>query len=171
MLAGEDISVSMAENSPDVIIDAPATTEISNGQTKSSATVTLKHVSANPANYNFFVPIKGVVSDTFNVDRKHLAVDIVAASKSVIKSIQKGTVIFSSWTPEGGQTLIIQHPNDFLSLYKHNAVLLKKVGTFVQAGDAVALVGNTGEITSGPHLHFELWKSGVAVNPMSYISF
>jgi murein DD-endopeptidase MepM/ murein hydrolase activator NlpD len=171
VLAGEDINVSMAENSPDVIIDAPATPDVSNGQTYSSATVVLKHVSASPANYNFFVPIKGVVSDTFNVDRKHLAVDIVATSKSVIKSIQKGTVIFSSWTPEGGQTLIIQHPNDFLSLYKHNAVLLKKVGTFVQAGDAVALVGNTGELTSGPHLHFELWKSGVAVNPMSYISF
>jgi murein DD-endopeptidase MepM/ murein hydrolase activator NlpD len=171
VLAGEDINVSITENSPDVIIEAPAVPEVENGQTNSSATVALKHVGANPANYNFFVPIKGVVSDTFNVDRKHLAVDIVAPSKSVIKSIQKGTVIFSSWTTGGGQTLIIQHPNDFLSVYKHNAALLKKVGTFVQAGDAVALVGNTGELTSGPHLHFELWKSGVAVNPMSYINF
>ena len=122
-------------------------------------------------NYNFFVPISGVVSDTFNVDRKHLAVDIAAESKSVIKSVQKGTIVFSSWTPGGGHTLIIQHPNEFLSVYKHNTVLLKKEGTFVNAGDAIALVGNTGELSSGPHLHFELWKNGVAVNPQQYISF
>ncbi|MDB9791215.1 MAG: M23 family metallopeptidase [Bacteroidia bacterium] len=167
VLAGEDINVFLTENSTDVIIESPAVPEISNGRPN----VALKHVRVNPANYNFFVPLKGVVSDTFNVDRKHRAMDIVAPSKSVIKSIQKGTVIFSSWTTRGGQTLIIQHPNDFLSVYKHNAALLKKVGTFVQAGDAVALVGNTGELTSGPHLHFELWKSGVAVDPMSYINF
>jgi len=171
VLAGEDITVSIAEDSPEVIIDDPSAPEVSNGQTNNSGTVALKHVGASPDNYNFFVPIKGVVSDTFNVDRKHLAVDIVAPSGSVIKSIQKGTVIFSSWTPGGGQTLIIQHPNDFLSVYKHNAALLKKVGTFVQAGDAVALVGSTGELTSGPHLHFELWKNGVAVNPLNYVSF
>ncbi|MFB1004404.1 MAG: M23 family metallopeptidase, partial [Bacteroidia bacterium] len=68
-------------------------------------------------------------------------------------------------------TMLIQHPNDFISVYKHNAVLLKKEGTFVHAGDAVALVGNTGELSSGPHLHFELWKKGVTVNPLDFINF
>lgn len=171
VLAGEDVSVTMAENSPEVIIDAPATPVEPSENNAATSSVPLRHVGAVPANYNFFVPLKGVISDTFNVDRKHLAVDIAAPSKSVIKAAQKGTVIFSSWTPGGGQTLIVQHPNDFLSVYKHNAALLKKVGTFVQAGDAVALVGSTGELTSGPHLHFELWKKGVAVNPINFINF
>ncbi len=125
----------------------------------------------DPKSYNLFLPLKGVVSDTFNIDRKHLAVDIAAKSKEVIKSVQKGTVIFSDWTPGGGHTLVIQHPNELISVYKHNAVLLKKEGTFVNAGDAVALVGNTGELSSGPHLHFELWSKGIAVNPQHYINF
>ena len=85
--------------------------------------------------------------------------------------MQKGTVIFSGWTASGGHTAVIQHPNNFISVYKHNAVILKKEGTVVNFGDAIALVGNSGELTSGPHLHFELWKNGVAVNPLDFISF
>ena len=100
-----------------------------------------------------------------------MAIDISAESKSVIKSIQKGTVIFSEWTPSGGHTLVIQHPNDFISVYKHNAVLLKKMGSFVNAGDAIALVGNTGELTSGPHVHFELWKKGIGCEPYTIHKF
>lgn len=125
----------------------------------------------DPRSYNLFLPLKGVVTDTFDLERKHLAVDIAAKEKEVVKSVQKGTVIFSDWTPSGGHTLVIQHPNELISVYKHNAVLLKKEGTFVNAGDAVALVGNTGELSTGPHLHFELWNKGVAVNPGNYINF
>lgn len=127
--------------------------------------------SSKAENYSFFIPVSGVISDSFNIQRNHLGIDIVAKSKEVIKAIQNGTVVFSGWTSKGGHTMIIQHLNNFISVYKHNAVLLKKTGTFVSAGDAVALVGNTGELTSGPHLHFELWKNGFAVNPCNYLNF
>jgi murein DD-endopeptidase MepM/ murein hydrolase activator NlpD len=165
VLAGEDVSINMADleehdQAVEVIPLAPVV-----------ASISIRPAEPTANDYNFFVPLKGVVSDTFNLDRKHLAVDIAAKSKEVIKSVQKGTVIFASWTPNGGHTLIIQHPGNFISVYKHNAVLLKNEGAFVNAGDAVALVGNTGELSSGPHLHFELWKRGVAVNPQNYINF
>lgn len=125
----------------------------------------------NPVDYSFYTPLKGVITDSFNVDRKHFAVDIASQKGEVVKAIQQGTVIYSAWNPKTGYTLIVQHANDFLSVYEHNAVLLKKEGTFVQPGDAVALVGNTGELTSGPHLHFELWNRGVALDPQKYIRF
>jgi murein DD-endopeptidase MepM/ murein hydrolase activator NlpD len=165
VLAGEDVSINMADleeldEELEVAFEAPVASSIS-----------IRPAEPSANNYNFFVPLMGVVSDTFNLDRKHLAVDIAAKSKEVIKSVQKGSVIFAAWTPNGGHTLIIQHPGNFISVYKHNAVLLKNEGAFVNAGDAIALVGNTGELSSGPHLHFELWKRGVAVNPQNYINF
>jgi murein DD-endopeptidase MepM/ murein hydrolase activator NlpD len=125
----------------------------------------------SPKNYSFYVPVKGVISDTFNIERKHLAVDIAAKDRDVIKSIQRGTVIYSAWNPKTGHSIIIQHPNEFVSVYRHNSVLLKKEGTFVKAGEAIALVGSTGELTTGPHCHFELWNRGIAVDPQKYISF
>ena len=168
VLAGEDVNIDLVEKRLDsvTLIEPERMPEVTSGESE----VRIRTAQVNH-NYNFFIPLSGVISDTFNVDRKHFAVDIAAESKSVIKSIQKGTVIFSAWTPNGGNTIIIQHPNEFISVYKHNAALLKKVGTFVNAGDAVALVGNSGELTSGPHLHFELWKRGVAVDPKVYINF
>ena len=172
VLAGEEVDI---EKTLESALDTTRLEEESNDEAEApqtqTAPVSIKKAESLPRDYNFFVPILGVISDTFNVDRKHLAIDISAESKSVIKSIQKGTVIFSEWTPSGGHTLVIQHPNDFISVYKHNAVLLKKMGSFVNAGDAIALVGNTGELTSGPHVHFELWKKGIAVNPTQYINF
>lgn len=128
-------------------------------------------IAPDPVNYSFYSPLKGILSDSFNLERKHYAVDILAPEKTVVKAVQKGTVIFSAWNPESGYTMVVQHPKDFLSVYKHNAVLLKKEGNFVRAGDAIALVGNTGELSSGPHLHFELWNKGVALDPAKYISF
>ena len=125
----------------------------------------------DPVSYSFYLPLKGRVTDTFNVERKHFAVDIAGKEKEVVKAVQKGTVIFSEWNPKAGYTIVIQHANDFLSVYKHNAVLLKKEGNFVRAGDAIALVGNSGELSSGPHLHFELWNKGVALDPQKYIGF
>jgi len=171
ILEGEDVNIDM----PDDIIEKPAKTVASSSvaaNSKTSTEVKMVRASLKAArNYSFFVPLKGVISDTFNADRKHYAVDIAAKSKEVIKAVQKGTVVFSAWTAVGGHTLIIQHPNDFVSVYKHNAALLKKEGTFVNAGDAIALVGNTGELTTGPHLHFELWSKGLPVNPQEYINF
>ncbi len=171
VLAGEDIAMDQ-----DIVNAALATTDEELNIEGEEIQIENSGNSVRPAdkykvNYSFFIPLKGVISDTFNPDRKHFGVDIVANSRDVIKSAQKGTVVFAAWTPTGGHTMLIQHPNDFISVYKHNAVLLKKEGTFVNAGDAVALVGNTGELTSGPHLHFELWKKGLTVNPLNFINF
>lgn len=182
ILAGEDVDVELPprETTPEPAIETPAEVEPAVSQrpeeqvtqvVSTTAPLTNRPANAIPQAYSFFRPLKGIVSDTFNMERKHLAIDIAAKKKAVIKSIQKGSVIFSDWTPGGGHTLVLQHPNEFVSVYKHNAVLLKKVGTFVNAGDAIALVGNSGEHTTGPHLHFELWHKGIPVNPKKYISF
>jgi len=130
----------------------------------------IKSVSEN--NYlMFFTPLTGLISDGYNSKTKHFGVDLVAKEKSRISSVLDGTVIISHWTSETGHVIAIQHKNDYISLYKHNSLLLKEVGDFVNAGDHVAIIGNSGELSSGPHLHFELWHKGAPVNPENYISF
>jgi len=125
----------------------------------------------DPVSFSFFSPIKGLVSNIFNPGEDHLGVDIVAGENEVIKSVQDGIVIFSEWTSETGHVIIIQHPGDFISVYKHNSALLKEQGELVKAGEPVAIIGNSGELTSGPHLHFELWFDGNPVNPENYVNF
>mgnify|MGYP000442267574 CR=1 FL=1 len=117
----------------------------------------------------FFPPVKGVISQKYSP--KHYGVDLVSKPNEVVKSVLDGTVIFSAWTIETGYTIAVQHENNFVSIYKHNSDLLKKTGTFVRAGEAIAIIGNTGELSSGPHLHFELWYNGSPVNPEDYIVF
>ena len=118
-----------------------------------------------------FPPIKGIVTDKFGDARGHLGVDVVSAEGTRVSSILDGTVIFSEWTVETGYVMMVQHDNQLVSVYKHNGKLLKKAGMRVAAGEAIAMVGNSGELTTGPHLHFELWYSGVPLNPENYISF
>jgi murein DD-endopeptidase MepM/ murein hydrolase activator NlpD len=120
---------------------------------------------------HFFTPVRGVITNSFNSLNSHFGTDIVAAPNEVVKATLDGTVIMASWTLETGYVLQIQHANNLISIYKHNAELLKKVGMRVKAGDAVAIVGNSGELTTGPHLHFELWQNGIALNPETYIIF
>ncbi|SHJ09994.1 Peptidase family M23 [Tangfeifania diversioriginum] len=120
---------------------------------------------------HFFLPVKGVVSNHFNSSAEHFGVDLVGEPNSRISSVLDGTVIFSGWTIETGYVIYIQHDAELISVYKHNAELLKKVGDRVRAGEAIAIIGNTGEQTTGPHLHFELWHDGTAVNPAEYIDF
>ncbi|MFI5221666.1 MAG: M23 family metallopeptidase [Bacteroidia bacterium] len=122
-------------------------------------------------NMNFFIPVQGIVSNAFDYGNDHYAVDVVTKPNEPVKAVLDGRVVISSWTPETGNVLVIQHRNNILSVYKHNAVLLKKVGTFVNAGDAIAIVGNSGELTTGPHLHFEIWENGNPVNPEQFINF
>lgn len=119
----------------------------------------------------FFTPIKGVVTSEFNPVERHYGIDIVAKKDEAIKSVLDGTVIFSNWTLETGYVIGIQHVQDIVSVYKHNAALLKKIGDMVKAGEPVAIIGETGETATGPHVHFELWSHGIPVNPKDYIAF
>lgn len=119
---------------------------------------------------HFFCPLKGVISNGYDI-AMHPAVDITAPAKSVVSSVLGGTVISAGWDEASGYTIHIQHPGDIISIYKHNEKLLKKVGDKVSAGTPVALVGNTGSLTTGDHLHFELWHDGESVDPTKYISF
>lgn len=120
----------------------------------------------------FFVPpLKGTTSAGFRPDKKHYGIDIVAPRNTAIKAVADGVVITSDWTYDTGNVIAVQHENNIVSFYKHNSVLLKKVGSFVKAGEAVAIIGNTGELTDGPHLHFELWYNGNPVNPAEYVNF
>jgi murein DD-endopeptidase MepM/ murein hydrolase activator NlpD len=119
----------------------------------------------------FFPPLKGTITNGFSVQSKHFGVDIIGIKDAPIKSVLDGTVVISTWTYESGYVIAIQHSSNVISLYKHNSALLKKVGEIVNAGDPIAIIGNSGEQTTGPHLHFELWYEGRAVNPLEFISF
>ncbi len=120
----------------------------------------------------FFVPpVKGKVEHSFSQENAHLGTDIIAPKNTPVKSIMDGVVINSDWTLENGNTISIQHERNILSVYKHNSVLLKEEGSVVKAGEAIAIIGNSGENTSGPHLHFELWFEGKAVDPEEYVNF
>jgi murein DD-endopeptidase MepM/ murein hydrolase activator NlpD len=121
--------------------------------------------------FTFVSPLRGIVSDTFSAKNKHYGVDVVAPKGAVIKATQGGTVIVSTWSADTGHMLAVQHPNNIVSFYKHNSSLLKKQGDQVNAGEAIAIIGNSGELTDGPHLHFELWFHGQPVNPQRYMQF
>lgn len=118
-----------------------------------------------------FSPLSGDISEPYNAEKKHYAVDVVAQKDMPVKAIARGTVIFSEWTAETGYVIIVKHDNNLISVYKHNGSLNKTQGDIVRAGEVIASVGNTGEFTTGPHLHFELWSNGSAVNPLDYIDF
>ena len=119
----------------------------------------------------YFAPLKGTITNEFNPSKEHFGIDVVAPKDEAIKATLDGTVVFAEWTVETGYVIQIQHGNNLVSSYKHNSVLLKKVGEEVKAGEAIAIVGNSGELSSGPHLHFELWKDGKALNPGDFINF
>ncbi len=123
------------------------------------------------AYYHFFHPISGLVSKAFKLDEGHYGVDIVAEKNEAVKATLNGKVVFSAWTAETGHVIAIQHTNDLLSIYKHNSVVLKKEGDVVKAGEVIAIVGNSGDFTTGPHLHFEIWLKGQPLNPVEVMKF
>jgi murein DD-endopeptidase MepM/ murein hydrolase activator NlpD len=127
--------------------------------------------SSTEAKLYFFTPLKGSVTNGFNPTEKHYGIDVVAPKNEAIKATLDGTVIFADWTVETGYVIQLQHQNDLISIYKHNSVLLKKTGELVKAGEPIAIIGNPGELSSGPHLHFELWKKGIAIDPLKYLNF
>lgn len=118
-----------------------------------------------------FAPLSGLISQKFDSKDDHYGVDIVSQKNEPVMAVASGTVILSSWTQDSGYVIIIQHSSNLISVYKHNAELLKKTGSFVTGGDVIAIIGNTGELTNGPHLHFELWYKGNPVNPEDFILF
>lgn len=136
------------------------------------ATISSSGPILNLADYRYLMPpISGVISSGFDAETEHIGVDILAPHNTPVKAIWDGHVITADWTLETGYTIGIQHSNDMVSFYKHNATLLKRSGAFVRAGEAVAIIGNTGKMTTGPHLHFELWLQGKPVDPTKYIDF
>lgn len=120
---------------------------------------------------NFFTPLTGTVIKPFDPTNGHYGIDISAPGNQVIKAALDGTVVYSSWTLDFGYTIGIQHDNNYFTTYKHNASLLKKEGDYVKAGETIAVAGESGEVTSGPQLHFELWHNGTPLNPQEYINF
>jgi murein DD-endopeptidase MepM/ murein hydrolase activator NlpD len=123
------------------------------------------------SSFSFFTPLRGIVTSKFDPATKHYGVDIVSVQNEAIKATLDGVVIFSGWTIETGYTISIQHENDLISVYKHNSALLKDEGSYVKAGDAIAIIGSSGEYSTGPHLHFEIWYNGVPVDPTDFIKF
>lgn len=120
---------------------------------------------------NFFTPLIGTVVRVYDPSEGHFGVDVVSTENQVIKATLDGTVVYASWTLDYGYTIGIQHENNYLSSYKHNATLLKKEGDFVRAGEPIAILGASGELSNGPELHFELWHNGLPLNPTDYINF
>lgn len=118
-----------------------------------------------------FPPLSGLITQGFDPEKKHYAIDITAAEDAPVKAITAGTVVFSEWTSDTGYVIMLQHRNGMLSVYKHNGALLKNQGDAVLAGEVIAAVGNTGEFSTGAHLHFELWEKDRPVNPLNYIDF
>jgi murein DD-endopeptidase MepM/ murein hydrolase activator NlpD len=124
------------------------------------------------ASLHFFPPVKGMVSGKFDPRSKHFGTDVVTKPKSSVGAALDGTVIFTGWTMETGFVIEVQHTNNIVSVYKHNASLLKTAGDMVRTGEAIAVVGDSGELyTSGPHLHFEIWYKGRPLDPEEHIIF
>ena len=121
--------------------------------------------------FALFPPVKGTVTAGYNANEKHYALDIVTEKDAPVKAAGDGTVIFAEWTAETGHVMIIEHPKNMITVYKHNASLNKRQGDLVKAGEVIAVVGNTGELSTGPHLHFELWSNGYPIDPSNFIDF
>ena len=137
-----------------------------------SPTVVNLGVQNKPLEQLFFTPpVSGTMTLSFLPDERHYGVDIAAPKNTPVKSVMSGFVISSDWTLETGNTICIQHSDNLVSFYKHNSVLLKTVGEVVKAGEAIAIIGNTGDHTTGPHLHFELWHKGKPIDPWDYVNF
>lgn len=123
------------------------------------------------SDFSFYSPVKGMVNSSYDKEIRHFATDIATKRDEPIQSVQDGHVVLAAFTPSTGYVIIVQHGNNLISVYKHCSTLLKKEGAFVRGGEVIALVGSTGELSTGPHLHFELWHNGNAVDAENFINF
>ena len=121
--------------------------------------------------FHFFPPVGGYITEQYDPKKEHYGIDIAAPRDAPVKATLDGTVISAGWSSETGYVVVIEHKDNIISIYKHNAKIFKNVGNFVKAGDVIATVGNTGELSTGPHLHFEIWHNGLSLNPKEYVIF
>ena len=128
------------------------------------------NINANES-FLFFPPVSGYISQKFDPSKKHFAIDIVAKENEPVKSVADGAVIFSEWSSDTGYVIILEHEQGYLSVYKHNESLNYVQGDMVKAGDIIGTIGNTGEYSTGYHLHFELWNDGYPLDPQDFINF
>jgi murein DD-endopeptidase MepM/ murein hydrolase activator NlpD len=119
----------------------------------------------------FFAPVGGYIVNSFDLKQEHYGIDVVTGPDEIIRSTLDGTIIYEGFSSTDGNVLHVQHSNNIVSIYKHCSSFLKRTGDRIRAGDAIAIVGNTGEKSSGPHLHFELWFNGQPVNPQEFVAF
>lgn len=164
-LSEEELALRQEIDAFDMDVDAKAT------QLSDATSVNVSPKTLTLQQLHFSPPLTGSITAGFNPQNQHYGVDVVAPKNTPIKATLDGWVIFADWTLETGNTIVIQHARNIVSIYKHNSSLLKKAGTFVRAGEAIAIIGNTGELTDGPHLHFELWHEGKAVDPTNFVDF
>ena len=122
-------------------------------------------------NFVLFPPVTGTISEVYDPSKKHFAVDVVVKKDTPVKAAADGTVIFAEWTSQTGYVILLEHSDGLLTVYKHNSSLTKEQGDLVKAGEVIAISGDEGELTTGPHLHFELWSNGYPINPMTFIDF
>lgn len=176
-------------NNRDTIIQEFKSQNINNQQKLSSSEKTIREKVNNREKYDIdvihggaltkdvlpelllFPPIIGEITNGMNISSGHFGVDIIAPKNEAVVSILKGTVVYQNWSPTDGHVVHIQHKNNLLSIYKHNSEVLKKIGDYVDAGEPISIVGNSGEHSTGPHLHFELWHNGYPINPEKFINF
>tara|TARA_B100001250_G_scaffold44213_1_gene34773 strand:+ start:2595 stop:3464 length:870 start_codon:yes stop_codon:yes gene_type:complete len=133
--------------------------------------VSYKASRSSLEDFVFFKPIEGIVTSYFDVGEKHFGIDVVTNANASVKATLDGVVIFADWSVAGGHTILIQHPENIVSVYMHNSSITKSNNDLVKAGEVIGVVGNSGELSSGPHLHFELWQNGSPINPVEYIDF
>ena len=167
-------SINIGENTESVKFEAiPTSTEDSllRRNVEREDKYNLLESEYNQGNFVLFPPIKGSISEGFHQDTKHFAVDVVVAEGTPVKAVADGRVIFAEWTVETGYVLIIDHGNQLLSVYKHNSAVNKSQGDFVKTGEVISFSGTTGELSTGPHLHFELWSKGYPLDPTNFIDF
>ena len=120
---------------------------------------------------SYYSPVKGVVTDGFDIEKNHFAVDVSVDIGTPVKAILAGTVLFSEWSVETGHVILLDHGENLISVYKHNSKILKSQNETVQAGEVIAFSGEEGALSSGPHLHFEIWKNGLPIDPETILSF
>ncbi len=131
----------------------------------------LFEVESSDAEFRFFPPVNGSISEAYNLKEKHFAVDIVVPENTPVKATADGTVIFAEWTVDNGYVVILEHNREVISVYKHNSSITIEQGDIVKSAEVIALSGNSGELSTGPHLHFELWNKGYPIDPTNFIDF